>query len=154
MSLGFTLRVSPKMQAGERPLYFEKLVWALSGKSLPSYREFFSLPPLLYARLCVTDRRILLVAYIFRICAQQFSLWYPGQQPSHDCDLVRDVSVGRARFLGPYLQIISENPFRHWYRSHELRVRLFMKESESVRGIVSEAMSGERADSRQSAQRT
>jgi hypothetical protein len=92
--------------------------------------------------LYVTDRRVLLVAHIFRLVTQECSLWYGGRNPPDDLELIKEVSVGRHMLLGPYLEVISEDSVRHWYRSHRLRLRLFMKSAEQYQEVITAAMAG------------
>jgi hypothetical protein len=143
MSLYFKFNVLPSLLPDERVLLRKDWVWAASGKSLPSYRWFFSLPPLWEAGLFVTDRRVLFVSYCLRLLTQEFSQWFDGKAGSADDELVVAVDVGRTRLAGPYLEIVSERPRRYWYRSPRARVRIFMKDPERAHQIITQAM-GER----------
>jgi hypothetical protein len=140
MAVGFGFGVLPSILPGEKVLGFKKWIWALSGKSLPSYRLFFSIPPLWEAGVYVTDRRILFVAYVARLIRQEVSLWFEGRAEPGDRDFVKDISSGRGRLLGPYLQVISLNTQKHWYRSPWLRVRVFMKHPKLLQQAISAAM--------------
>jgi len=141
MSVAFSFNLLPSLLPGEKVLFFKRWVWGLSAKSPPSYRIFWSAPPLWEAGLYVTERRLLLVVHLFRLLTQQVSLWLDGQhQPGgHEC--VEDVSVGRSRLFGPYLEVVSENPTKEWFRSPRCRSRFFMRDPESLRRIIAEARS-------------
>lgn len=140
MSLRFKFNVLPSLLPEERVLFRKDWVWAASGKSLPSYRWFFSLPPLCEAGLFVTDRRILFLAYLLRLLTQEFSVWFDGKAESANDEMLIDVRVGRTRLAGPYLETISERPDRCWYRSQRARVRLFMRDPDAVHRIITEAV--------------
>lgn len=135
--LGFGML--PNILPGEKVLGSKKWIWALSAKSLPSYRLFFSLPPLWEAGVYVTDRRILFVAFLVGLIRQEVSLWFEGRAEPGDRDFVQDISSGKGRLLGPYLEVVSLNTRKHWYRSPRLRVRLFTKHPELLRQTMSGA---------------
>ena len=138
----FKVNVLPSLLAGEKVLFFKPWVWAASGKSLPTYRVWCSLPPVLEHGLYVTDRRVLHVFHFCRLITQECSQWFEGkQEPGYD-ESVKDVSVGTGPLLGPYLDVVSESLVKRWYRSRRLRLRLYMRNPESVCRIISEAMTG------------
>jgi len=139
MTLGFKFNVLPELLAGETVLYFKKWVWGISCKSLPTYRLFFSFPPLWEAGLYITDRRIILMAHCFRLLTQEFSLWFPGKTPSGDAEWFKAVCTGLSGLAGDYLELISENPNPQWYRSRELRLRFFMRHPHEIEQIINEA---------------
>jgi hypothetical protein len=130
----------PSFLPGEKVLFFKSWVWAGSFKSWPSYRWLLSVPLLVEHGLYVTDRRVLHVFHIFRIIKQEERQWFEGKQEPGDNELVKDVSCGKSLLLGPYLDIVSENPVKRWYRSPKIRLRLFMKNPERIRRIIAEAM--------------
>ena len=138
MSVAFSFNLLPSLLPGEKVLFFKRWVWGLSAKSPPSYRIFWSAPPLWEAGLYVTDRRLLLVVHLFRLLTQQVSLWLHEEEGD---EYVKDVSVGRSRLFGPYLEVVSENPTKEWFRSPRCRSRFFMRDPESLRGIIAEARS-------------
>ena len=144
MSWGVKFNLLPKLAAKEEVLYFKNWVWAASGKSLPYYRWFFSLPPLWEGGLYVTDRRVLFISHLCRLLTFESSQWFEGVAQSDDEEFVRDVSVGRHRVFGPFLEVVSHNPAKPWYRSHELRGRFFMRHPESAREAIREAMAESR----------
>ena len=135
-----SINLLPSLRAGEKVLFLKRWVPVGSVKSLPTYRWWCSLPPLVEHGLYVTDRRVLHVFHIFRLLTQEFSQWFQAKQEPPDDETAKDVSVGRGRLLGPYLDIVSESGVKRWFRSRDLRLRLFMKDPESVRRIISEAM--------------
>ena len=139
MGLGFKLGILPAFQPGETVLHFQKWLWALSCKSPPTYRLFFSLPPLTEAGLYVTDRRIVVVACVLRLLIQEFSLWFAPASLEPSRELFKAVSVGSGRWSGSYLEVISEDPRPHWYRSRELRLRFFMRHPGALERLISEA---------------
>lgn len=141
MSLQFKFNLLPSLLSEEQVLLRKDWVWGASGLSLPSYKWFFSLPPLWEAGLFVTDRRILFVAHGLRLFTQEFSVWFDGKAESPDDEMLIDVRVGRTRLAGPYLEIVSERPKACWYRSRRARVRLFMRHPEVVHRIITEATS-------------
>lgn len=132
----FKWNMLPALQPDEKVLSFKKWVWGVSAKSLPTYRLFFSLPPLWEAGFYVTDRRILVLVHIFRLLTQQMSLWRVDSTPGQDEDTIQRVSIGRNRLLGTFLEIVSVSPTKHWYRSEELRLRFYMRNPDTVRRIA------------------
>jgi hypothetical protein len=91
----------------------------------------------------VTNRRIVLVACAFRLLPQQFNIWFPGKAQGDDPELFKAVSTGNNALLGNYLELLSEDPKRHWYRSRELRLRLFMREPEALQRLISQVNRGD-----------
>lgn len=135
----------PAFLAEEKVLFFKRWVWAASGKARPIYygcRCWVSLPPLLEHGLYVTDKRVLHVYYFFRIIEFEFSQWFEGEQEPPDNELIKDVSYGKGLLLGPYLDIVSENLVKQWFRPPQVqvRIRLYMREPAFVCQIISEAM--------------
>jgi hypothetical protein len=140
-----SLSMLPSFLPGEKVLFFKRWVWAASAKTRPiyyNYRWWFSLPPLLEHGLYVTDRRVLHVYYIFRIIKCEFSQWFEGKQEPPVNELVKDVSCGKSRLLGPYLDIVSENLVKQRFRPPQVqvRIRLYMRDPAFVCQIISEAM--------------
>jgi len=140
MGLRYRFGFLPDLRPGEKVLYVKPWVWSASFKSLPSYRVFFSLPPLWEAGLYVTDRRVLLVACVFRLLSQEFSIWFPGKAEPGDQELLKKVGRGSFHLLGEYLEIISEGPGKRWYRSRQLRSRLFMRHPEVIHDLISKEL--------------
>ena len=138
MSLQFRFNSLPALQPGETVLLFKKWVWAMSTKSLPSYRVFASLPPLCEAGLYITNRRVLVLASVFRLLTQEISQWHAGFAEGGDSDVIRRVELGRSSLVGPYLEIVSTTAEQHWYRSPDLRVRLYIRNAEDARRIIAE----------------
>jgi hypothetical protein len=87
----------PSLQPGETVLLFKKRVWALSTKSFPSYRFFFSLPPIVEAALYITNRRVLVLANVFRLLSQAVSQWHAGETQAAS-DLITRLNLDGARF--------------------------------------------------------
>ena len=136
-----SFNVLPLFLPDEKVLFFKRWVWAASGKSLPTYRGWFSAPPFIEHGLYITDKRVLHVFLITRIIKQEESQWFKGMQGPENNELVKDVNCGNSLLFGPYLDIFSENLFeKRWYRSPELRIRLFMKKPEFIREIIAKAM--------------
>ncbi len=142
MALGFKFNLLPELLPGERVMHFKKWVWGISSKSLPTYRLFFSLPPLWEAGLYVTNRRVVLMVHCFRLLTQEFSLWFRGKTRGDDAELFKAVSTGQCRWSGSYLELVSEDPKPHWYRSCKLRLRLFMCHPQVLEQIINEASRG------------
>jgi hypothetical protein len=136
MALGFKFSLPPEFQPGETVLHFKEWVWAVSSKSPPSARLFLSLPPVTDAGMYVTDRRIVLAAYTFRLMAQQFNIWFPGKEQGEEPEIFKAVSTGRNAWLGDYLELLSEDAQPHWYRSRELRLRIFMRHPEVLHQLI------------------
>jgi hypothetical protein len=134
------LSLLPRLFAGERVLYSRSWLWAASGKSLPSYRISFSLPLVQEMGLCITDKRVLLPCWLFRLIRFEWAAWFDVKDANADQDRVNGVSVGRAPLLGPYLQLVTYNPVRHWWRSCEARIRLFMKNPEPLCRLLQEQL--------------
>ena len=136
--------VLPAFLAGEKVLLGKKWICLGSGLSRPSYRWWFSLPPLLEHSLYVTDRRVLHVFHMVRLLRQEFSQWFEQADAASSDDVITDVTTGKSRLLGPYLDIVSETRVKTWYRSDQARLRLFMRDPDAIGDIVSEAMGQER----------
>jgi hypothetical protein len=135
-----SFNVLPSFLPGEKVLFFKMWVWAASGKSWPSYRWSFSVPPFMEQGLYVTDRRVLVVFYIFRTIKFEDSLWFEGRGEPGGNEFVKEVNVGKSRIVGPYLEVVSESSVKQWCRSPKIRLRLFMKNPEPIRRIIAEAM--------------
>jgi hypothetical protein len=142
-SLRVSISLMPRLLPGERVLSTRQWIWAASGKSLPSYRLFFLLPPIQEAGIYVSDRRILLVTYLFRIFAFEASLWFPRCAASEVDEVVQSVTAGKMPIAGRYIEIISKDPVRHWYRSPQSRIRLFVRDPQSLHDVIAQAMAGE-----------
>jgi hypothetical protein len=141
MGLRFSFSLLPTLLPGETILFFQQRVWLSSGKSFPSYRIFFTLPPCFEAGLYVTDRRVLLVAHVLRLFSQEFDQWFAGRGGPADDVLIQNVTAGRSRWLGPYLEIASESSAGEvWYRSRRVRVRLYMRNAEAVQRVIAERL--------------
>jgi hypothetical protein len=140
MSVRFKLSMFPPLLPGEKVLLFREWLWLGSVKSLPTYRVWFFPPPLFEEGLYVTDRRLLHVFHFVRVLTQEFSQWFEGKAERGEDELLKDLSIGRSRLLGPYLDVVSESPVKRWYRSRRLRLRLFMRNAEPLCRIISEAM--------------
>jgi hypothetical protein len=144
-----SLSLLPRLFTGEKILHCQPWLWAASGKSLPSYRVSLSLPLVQEMGLYVTDRRVLLCGWLFRLIRFEWAAWFPGKGGSADQDSVTEVSVGRSPLLGRYLQLVTYDPVEHWWRSREARVRLFMKNPEPLCRILTEALQGAASGGRQ-----
>jgi hypothetical protein len=136
MGIRFKFSLLPSFLPGEKVLYFKKWLWFCSGRSFPNYRIFFSLPPLWEGALYITDRRVLFVGYLFRLISQEFDQWFELEEKPPDTEIIKEIRVGENWLLGSYLEIISEDSVKHWYRLPKVRIRLYMKDVESVRGII------------------
>jgi len=139
MGIRFKFNLLPSLLPEEKVLFFKKWVWAFSVKSLPTYRLDFSLPPVVDAGLYVTDRRILLVISCFRVFTQELSQWFEGKNTVEDKEFIKEVSVGKSRFCGSYLEVVSEG-HESWYRGKKFRLRLYMRNPEPIRQIIAEEM--------------
>jgi hypothetical protein len=132
----------PKLLPGERVVDFRGCIWRLSGKSIPSYRLFFSLPPLWRAALYVTDRRLIVVVNAFWLINQEFSVWLREGAQTRDCEVLKGVSAGKNSF-GSYVEVISEAKSKRWYRSIEARARIYTQDSELLLKTVLGAVKGD-----------
>jgi hypothetical protein len=130
----------PKLLPDEKVLLFKPWLWFASGKSYPYYRIFFPMPLLCEAGFYVTDRRVLLVSYLFRLFILENSVWLKGKRELEDDDFIEETSVGENVLLGTYLEIVSETSRKRWCRSHRTRLRIFMKDAEFARRVIAEAM--------------
>jgi len=138
MKVGLSLL--PTFLPGERVLSFKPRLWFASGKSPPTYRLWFSLPPLWEAGFYVTERRILIVFHLFRLVRLEYSLWLGKNAQQEGYDSVKEVSVGQSRLFGNYLQLVSENRTEHWYRSRDARLRLFLRRPDPVARLITGLM--------------
>jgi serine/threonine protein kinase/predicted esterase len=124
------------LEAGERVLHFQKRVGATLWKSLPTYRFNVSWPPLSEMELYVTDRRVLVVSHVLRLVTNEFSMWFPSAAPGAAYECFRQVTVGQSRWFGCFLDLISEHPEKTWYRSRELRLRLYVRQPELLERLI------------------
>jgi hypothetical protein len=138
MSICYHFHALAELRPGESVLMFRKWVRALSVTSSPSYRVFCSVPPLFEAGLYITNRRVLVVASVLRLLVQEVSQWHAGQAEAVGDDVIRRLDVGQGRWLGPFLDVVSTSNQRNWYRSPELRMRLYMGDAEQARRIIDE----------------
>jgi tRNA A-37 threonylcarbamoyl transferase component Bud32 len=129
-SMRFRTGYLPELLPGETVVHVKRRLWAVFNKSLPTWRLFFSLPPLWEAGLYVTDRRLLLISHFLGLLGQEFSIWFPGRAPAGEAEFLRGVTVGRSRWLGSCLDLKSECLRKRWYRSRELLLRLYVREPE------------------------
>ena len=135
-----SLSLSPRLEPGEKVLYFKPIVWVASGSSLPSFRVALSIPPIQEMGLYVTNRRVVLPAWVLRLFRVEWTACFGEVDQAADHDFVERVSVGRNRLFGPYLELITCNPVEHWWRSRKARIRLFMKSPELLCRLISEAL--------------
>ena len=131
-----SFNILPSFIDREEVLLSKRWVWLGSAKSLPTYRWWPSLPPLVEHGLYVTDKRVLHVFHIFRLFKQEFSQWYVEKGGLKDNDFVKEVATGKSWLLGPYLEIVSRNSAKRWYRSSEARLRLFMRSPENICELI------------------
>ena len=121
---------------GEEILHFVPSLGLTTMKALPTYRIFFPIPLFLRASVHITDRRIIIVTYLFGLVIDKFSSWYPGRAPEGDFEIIESASVGKMRLSGPYLEVISFNDKRPWYYrclcAGHLRLRFYMKNPEPL----------------------
>lgn len=139
LGMRYRFDLTPGLLPGETVLAVRRWLWRGSFRSLPSYRAFFSLPPLWEVGLYITDRRVLIVSHLFRLVTTEFSQWYQGKADPDDHDIIREARVGRSPLGGTFLEIISHNRRRRWWRSPKARMRLFLPNAESVGCVVREA---------------
>lgn len=138
--MGVSLVLLPRFEPGERVLQSKGWIWAAVGKSLPAYRISISIPIIVESGLYVTPHRLVFVTLLFRLVLFQASVWFDGDEASAGHETVRSAACGRDRLFGPYLEIITENTARHWWRSHQVRLRLYMTKPELLEGSIQEAL--------------
>ena len=134
--------LQPNLASGERVLHFQKRVGAALWKSPPTYRFNVAWPPLSEMELYVTDRRVILVTHVLRLVTNEFSLWFQAAAPGAAAETLKRVTTGQSRWFGPCLDMISEHPEERWYRSHELRLRLYKRQPEVLAALIRGAASG------------
>lgn len=132
---------STPLLPGETVLLEQRRFWAISSKTLPSYRVGFNLRPFWGVRLLVTDRRCLVLTDFLYCMSQEIGLWYPGRNPEGDPETITRVSCRQGCF-GKCLEICSNNPKRtqRWLWSPELTLRFFLKEPEPIEVALLAAM--------------
>jgi hypothetical protein len=130
----------PRLLAGERVVHCQPWLWVASTKSLPSYRVSESLPLLQEMGFYHTQRRRLLTCWLFRLVRFDWVAWFGRREDGAERDSIKEVSVGRSPVLGRYLQIVTCNPVKHWWRSCEGRIRLFMENPEPLYRWLTEAL--------------
>ncbi len=125
---------------GEDLLHTQKGLWLVSSKTGPSYRIGFNAWPLWHISFRVTTRRFRVVTGLFQVMTQDISIWYPGQNPEGDSEMLTGASVQKS-LVGRCLEIKSENPQRtQWYWRPALTLRFYFKNPERVEGLVLGAM--------------
>jgi hypothetical protein len=130
----------PSLQPGEKVLFVKKWVGFCTCLSYPNYRWSFSLPPVQDQGLYVTDRRVLHILHTFRLLTVEFHQWFEGKNELSDTELIKEVRTGRNWLCGQYLEIVSENSKKFWYRSRSARIRLYMRNPEFPNKIITAAM--------------
>lgn len=140
MGIRVSFSTLPALEPGERVLHFQPWVWWVSVKALPTYRLFFSLPPLWEAGLYITDSRILLAARLFRLLSYDYSVTLKNRQQNHS-ETLTEVSTGTMPVFRNYLELNTQCPRRHWFRSQQSRIRLFTSNAESLREQISQIQS-------------
>jgi len=128
----------PLFEPGERILAVRRYIRGVCGKSWPTYRCHFTLPPVFDVGLYVTDRRIIIVMHILRLLFGQVSQWFPGTSPEKE-EVIKEISIGKSWLMGSYLEIVSEAHRRYywpWCRSRQLRMRCYMKSPDIVRDLI------------------
>ncbi len=125
----------PVLEPGERILCMRHFVKVASGKSWPTYKCSFSLPPILDVGLYVTDRRIFVIGMLLRLISAEFSQWYPGAS-STATEIIREVRVGKGRVLGPYIEVVSESTVPLLGRSRQARTRYYVSSPELIRDTI------------------
>ncbi len=89
-AVSFTLLA--RFLAGETVLYSQPWLWAVSAKSLPSYRISVGIPLLQEISLCVTDQRVLLSRWICSNCCQvDWAAWLAVEDAAADQDRITEV---------------------------------------------------------------
>jgi hypothetical protein len=113
--MSFKIGLGFHPRSDETVLHTVHPVWWMTSKALPSYRAFFSLPPLMSASLVVTTLRIVVVASLFGLRIQEFYCWHRGQALPDDPEIIQSVGTGRSRFLGECLEVVTHHPARLKY---------------------------------------
>jgi len=135
----FRISADVPLVAGETVLSARQAVYVGSAFSWPSYRLFFSLPPLLEVGLLVTDQRVILHGLCLRLVAQVQSLWFAGDASREQLE---SVSVRRVPMAGDVLEVHSIESARRWYRSQRMRLRLFVRDAGEVAEIIERQLRG------------
>jgi len=136
MKTGFQLSPFPEFQPGETLLHFKKRIWLVSGKSLPSYRIAFGLPPLMDFALYLTNRRVLFAGHFLGVFNQLFSVWFRSGATGDRGEILRGSRTGMGRIGGRYLELQTYDPETHWYRSHEARIRFYTRDAEPLERLI------------------
>lgn len=130
---------------GEKVYHEIRRVGLCSSYSPPSSSLAFSIPFFLRMSLHITDRRVVLLAWMFGLLVQEYSAWFPDCSPENDTEIVKSARLGHARIAGPYLEIITGNDHRQgWHRflcSPEIRGRYYMKSPEPLYDAVRSGLS-------------
>ena len=147
MGVRYSLSLFPSFVHDEQVLVPVKRVWFASFKSLPSYRVTPCVPVLCDCGLCITNRRVLLVGHVLRCFATEVSQWFGGRGERGDDEAITEVRVGRNRVWGAYLETVSEDPRKRWYRSARLRMRLYVTDPEPVCQAIAEIMAARSQES-------
>jgi hypothetical protein len=139
MMLRFQFNTLPRLQEGKTVLLFLPWVWVMLSSSKPSYRVFASVPPLFEARVYFTDRRILVLMSVFRLVFQEVSLWFSEFGKAGE-GVMQSSAVGENGIRGHCLDVMSKNDGTQWYRSPELRVRMFTRHAHQAHAIISQML--------------
>ena len=131
----------PVFEPGERVLASRRGIWWASGMSLPSYRVFFPLPPIMGMTLYVTDRRVMVVYHLLGLLNAEFSQWFPC---SGGDEVIVGTCAGKGLLLGPFLEIVSERERHPIWRSRRARLRYCVKSPEALLGLIPATEAGSR----------
>lgn len=140
MGLRFKFNLLPTLLPEEKVLFVKKWICFSTCLSHPNYRWSFSLPPIQEQGLYITDRRVLHIVHSFRILTVEFDQWFEAKSQTSDTEFIKEVRAGRNWLCGPYLEIVSQNSVKLWYRSQRARMRVYMRNAESVCRIINEAI--------------
>ena len=140
--MGMSMKVGfrPRLLADEKIYHRIRSVGYATSKSPPSYRVTFPIPLLMRCSLILTDHRMLSIVYMFGLRVGEFYAWYPECAPEGDGELIKRTCVGRNRWIGPYLEIVTLNEHRTGWMSRclspEIRLRIYMRNPQPLCEIV------------------
>ena len=131
--------MTSKLLEGEKLLYDEERVDFAVYKSLPTIHAAGTVPGLHTIKLMITDRRVIIQGAILGgVQITEFDLWYPGQCPTHDCDVLEAASSGKGQTGGEYLRLIAQAREHGPLRSDAVEMYLYLNDAKRLAQMLNE----------------
>ncbi len=133
--------MTSKLLENEKLLYDEERVDFAVYKSLPTIHAAGTVPGLHTIKLMITDRRVIIQGAILGgVQITEFDLWYQGQSPTHDCDVLEVASSGKGQTGGEYLRLVARAREHGPLRSDVAEMYLYLNDAKRLAQMLNEAI--------------